>query len=214
MMIQQKYYKFVLNRLYVVSVNASIPIHDNIYHKHSINISAQPPGIPEISKKSLTSCPATGGLELFIIGKNFLKDTRVVFTTSSQSFQNLENEVNWEESVMPDKEYLQQVSFDLISHQLFIRKLNHFFQTHLVCIVPSFLSTEIAEPVKIQIYILSSGKKSEPHNFMYTPKNYHTMLTAATTIGSFGIQNSEEDCQGTFSSSNKSINKNLCQDKM
>lgn len=164
-----------------------------------MNILAQPPGIPEISKKSLTSCPATGGLELFIIGKNFLKDTRVVFTTNSQSFQNLENEVNWEESVLPDKEYLQQVSFELVSRHLFIRKLNYyFFQTHLVCIVPSFLSTEIAEPVKIQIYILSSGKKSEAHNFMYTPKNYHTILTAASTTGSFGIQNSEKDCQGIF----------------
>uniref|UniRef100_A0A8C6S368 RHD domain-containing protein n=1 Tax=Neogobius melanostomus TaxID=47308 RepID=A0A8C6S368_9GOBI len=39
----------------------------------------QPAGIPEILKKSLHSCSVRGGEELFIIGKNFLKDTKVVF---------------------------------------------------------------------------------------------------------------------------------------
>ncbi|ENN74818.1 hypothetical protein YQE_08591, partial [Dendroctonus ponderosae] len=65
---------------------------------------AQPPGIPEICKKSLTSCPASGGLELFVLGKNFLKDTKVIF----QQFE--EGRVCWEQSVVPDKEYLQQGS--------------------------------------------------------------------------------------------------------
>lgn len=67
-------------------------------------ITAQPPGIPEICKKSLTSCPATGGLELFVLGKNFLKDTEV-------HFQYMEDDhVRWDQSVAPDKEYLQQVN--------------------------------------------------------------------------------------------------------
>lgn len=72
---------------------------------------AQPPGVPEICKKSLISCPANGGLELFIIGKNFLKDTRVIFQArrmlppASDSYDTL-----WEESVFPDKEFLQQVN--------------------------------------------------------------------------------------------------------
>lgn len=42
---------------------------------------AQPPGAPEICKKSLRAAPCDGGTpdtELFIIGKNFLKDTKVV----------------------------------------------------------------------------------------------------------------------------------------
>lgn len=60
--------------------------------------------MPEISKKSLTSCPASGGLELFIIGKNFLKDTVVYFQTKDES------RGRWEQSVVPDKEFLQQVS--------------------------------------------------------------------------------------------------------
>lgn len=65
--------------------------------------SAQPPGVPEICKKSLTSCPASGGLELFVLGKNFLKDTKVFF----QQYE--DGHVRWEQSVVPDKEYLQQV---------------------------------------------------------------------------------------------------------
>lgn len=40
---------------------------------------AQPAGIPEILKKSLHSCSVRGGEEVFIIGKNFLKDTKVIF---------------------------------------------------------------------------------------------------------------------------------------
>ncbi|VVD05563.1 unnamed protein product [Leptidea sinapis] len=42
-------------------------------------ICTQPPGVPEVCRKSLVSCPATGGLELYLLGKNFLKETRVVF---------------------------------------------------------------------------------------------------------------------------------------
>lgn len=41
--------------------------------------SAQPAGVPEILKKSLHSCSVRGGEEVFIIGKNFLKDTKVIF---------------------------------------------------------------------------------------------------------------------------------------
>lgn len=75
-------------------------------------VSAQPPGVPEICKKSLTSCPADGGLELYILGKNFLKDTRVIFQArrSSSPHHSDDYDVVWEESVVPDKEYLQQVS--------------------------------------------------------------------------------------------------------
>lgn len=76
---------------------------------------AQPPGVPEICKKSLNSCPAEGGLELYILGKNFLKDTRVLFqarrSTSPTHHHHTTDDYDivWEESVVPDKEYLQQV---------------------------------------------------------------------------------------------------------
>ncbi|MGH0123993.1 UNVERIFIED_CONTAM: hypothetical protein FKN15_019267 [Acipenser sinensis] len=40
---------------------------------------AQPAGVPEILKKSLHSCSVMGGEEVFLIGKNFLKGTKVIF---------------------------------------------------------------------------------------------------------------------------------------
>jgi nuclear factor of activated T-cells 5 len=42
-------------------------------------------------------------MELFILGKNFLKDTRVVFQHGDTL-----SDTPWEESAQPDKEFLQQ----------------------------------------------------------------------------------------------------------
>ncbi|XP_063903458.1 nuclear factor of activated T-cells 5-like isoform X3 [Zophobas morio] len=109
-------------------------------------VCTQPPGIPEICKKSLTSCPASGGLELFVLGKNFLKDTKVYF----QQFDD-ERHVRWEQAVVPDKEYLQQ--------------------THFVCVIPPYRRPDINEPVTVRLCVVSSGKTSEPHQFVYTPVN-------------------------------------------
>lgn len=108
-------------------------------------VCTQPPGVPEICKKSLTSCPAGGGLELFVLGKNFLKDTKVYF----QLFE--EGHVRWEKAVVPDKEYLQQ--------------------THFVCVIPPYRTPDITEPVSVRLCVVSSGKTSEPHQFVYTPVN-------------------------------------------
>lgn len=107
----------------------------------------QPPGVPEICKKSLDTCSVVGGKELFIIGKNFLKDTKVTFVRFDDSRQ---PKKMWEEIVQPDKEYLQQ--------------------THLICFVPPYpCGDSIQEPVNVQIYVTSSNKKSEVHNFVYLP---------------------------------------------
>ncbi|XP_014360929.2 nuclear factor of activated T-cells 5 isoform X2 [Papilio machaon] len=106
-------------------------------------ICTQPPGVPEVCRKSLVSCPATGGLELYLLGKNFLKETRVVFC------QRQDGHTTWEEEVVPDKEFLQQ--------------------THLVCCVPPYLRTDISEPVTVQLFVRSGGRASEPHTFRYTP---------------------------------------------
>lgn len=85
----------------------------------SLFLSAQPPGIPEICKKSLISCPARGGLELFIIGKNFLKDTLVFFQIlqvirATNPKETDRFTVVWEASVVPDKEHLQLVRFKYV----------------------------------------------------------------------------------------------------
>lgn len=107
----------------------------------------QPPGVPEICKKSLDVCSVVGGKELYIIGKNFLKDTKVTFVRFDDSRQ---AKKLWEEIVQPDKEYLQQ--------------------THLICVVPSYpMGDSVQEPLNVQIYVTSSNKKSEPHSFVYLP---------------------------------------------
>jgi Rel homology dimerisation domain/Rel homology DNA-binding domain len=110
----------------------------------------QPPGVPEISKKSLDSCSVLGGKELFIIGKNFSKDTRVSFVRYDSGTPISENPKKvWEKIVQPDKEYLQQ--------------------THLICVIPPYISNEtISYPIKTQIYVTSNNKTSEAHNFYYT----------------------------------------------
>lgn len=107
----------------------------------------QPPGVPEICKKSLDACSVVGGKEIFIIGKNFLKDTKVSFARFDESRQ---QKKIWEETVQPDKEYLQQ--------------------THLICVVPPYPNADsVHEPIHVQIYVTSSNKKSEAHNFVYMP---------------------------------------------
>lgn len=120
----------------------------------------QPPGVPEICKKSLDSCTVAGGQELFIIGKNFLKDTKVIFTKYSSNSANETRQPKkvWEEVVQPDKEYLQQ--------------------THLICMVPPFPNCDAQQdPVNVQIYVTSSNKRSEPHSFMYMPFDKNTSPT-------------------------------------
>lgn len=81
-------------------------------------VTAQPPGVPEICKKSLSMCPTTGNVELFILGKNFLKDTRVIFQQTKHEV-NGDRDLLWEETVTPDKEYLQQVSVTVLSHKFY-----------------------------------------------------------------------------------------------
>ncbi|KAF6214285.1 hypothetical protein GE061_009025 [Apolygus lucorum] len=107
-------------------------------------ICTQPPGVPEICKKSVVSCHSAGGIELFILGKNFLKDTRVIFSEGDVSAENY-----WEQIVQPDKEFLQQ--------------------SHLVCTIPPYKVEDIKEPVVVKLNVMSSGRSSEAHNFLYTP---------------------------------------------
>ncbi|KAL1123976.1 hypothetical protein AAG570_001746 [Ranatra chinensis] len=108
-------------------------------------VCTQPPGIPEICKKSLSSCDCTGGLELFILGKNFLKDTKVMFCHGKPSEDDY-----WEHIAQPDKDFLQQ--------------------SHLVCTIPAYRCDNIRQPVVVQLHVVSSGKSSEPHCFVYTPR--------------------------------------------
>ena len=50
-----------------------------LYYCVLIYVAAQPPGQPEIIKKSLERCSVEGGVEMFIIGRNFHRGVKVVF---------------------------------------------------------------------------------------------------------------------------------------
>ena len=45
---------------------------------------AQPRGQPEIVRKSLERCSVEGNQEMFIIGKNFHRGTKVIFQDSEE----------------------------------------------------------------------------------------------------------------------------------
>lgn len=125
----------------------------------------QPPGVPEICKKSLDSCSVIGGKELFMIGKNFLKDTKVTFVRYDESRP---PKKIWEETVAPDKEYLQQ--------------------THLICVVPSCPGGDsLREPLTVQVFVTSSNKKSEPHNFVYFPLKKPLSLQSSPVSSSTNV---------------------------
>lgn len=44
------------------------------------------------------------------------------------------------------------------------------FQTHLICAIPAYVDVHIRDPVTVQLYAMANGRKSEYHNFVYTPK--------------------------------------------
>lgn len=140
----------------------------------------QPPGIPEICKKSLHVCAASGGQELFIIGKNFLKDTKVIFTQYAPLTERTSNQnpkIVWEQIVAPDKEYLQQ--------------------THLICVVPPYANENLSESVNVQICVVSSNKRSEAHSFTYTPQKESVSIEANNNNSSsnFNYQVQQADHQ-------------------
>jgi len=64
--------------------------------------------MPEILKVSRTESTCDGGKELFVLGKNFLKDSRVVFQGSG-----------WRQEAIPEKEFLQPVRTINVSFKCF-----------------------------------------------------------------------------------------------
>uniref|UniRef100_A0A6G1SKJ2 Nuclear factor of activated T-cells 5 n=1 Tax=Aceria tosichella TaxID=561515 RepID=A0A6G1SKJ2_9ACAR len=128
-------------------------------------ICTQPLGTPEICKKSLARAPIrpSDDLELFIIGKNFLKDSKVVFRSKHG---------DWIKVVEPEKEFLNS--------------------SHMICRVPSYdgplegyslvqavggpndhhhqLNQQLNEQqqvIETELQVRSGGKLSEPHTFLF-----------------------------------------------
>ncbi|KAM3608608.1 uncharacterized protein V6R79_001602 [Siganus canaliculatus] len=104
----------------------------------------QPAGVPEILKKSLHSCSVRGGEEVFIIGKNFLKGTKVIFQ------ENIADDNSWQAEA--------KIDMDL------------FHQNHLIVMVPPFHNQSITSPVSVGIFVTTNaGRSHEAQTFTYTP---------------------------------------------
>jgi len=97
----------------------------------------QPLGTPEVLKKSLSEGAMCGGAEMFIIGKNFLKDSKVVWKSP-----------NWSKIVEPDKEYLHST---------------HLVSTVPAYDGPEMAQSR----VEVSFCVLSGGKYSDCQSFTY-----------------------------------------------
>jgi len=104
----------------------------------------QLPGTPEILKMNTKTSPMGGGGELWIIGKNFLKDTKVNFFYVKPG----KEEPTWSRLVNPIKEF--------------------FHPNHLIVKIPAF-SSVLYHEMQCNVVVRSSGKTSDSVTFTYTP---------------------------------------------
>ncbi|XP_053126512.1 nuclear factor of activated T-cells 5 isoform X2 [Hemicordylus capensis] len=110
----------------------------------------QPAGVPEILKKSLHSCSVKGEEEVFLIGKNFLKGTKVIFQ------ENVSDENSWKAEAEIDMEL--------------------FHQNHLIVKVPPYHDQQITAPVSVGIYVMTNaGRSHDIQPFTYTPDTSGTL---------------------------------------
>jgi len=99
-------------------------------------------GVPEVLKMSLSSAPARGGMDLFIIGRNFDRNTTVLFREYTD-----EGTVGWSSEAAILKPY--------------------FHQCHIVCTVPRY--PNLYRGGTVSITVKCGQKSSHPTNFTYTP---------------------------------------------
>ncbi|XP_048726655.1 nuclear factor of activated T-cells 5 isoform X5 [Lepidochelys kempii] len=110
----------------------------------------QPAGVPEILKKSLHSCSVKGEEEVFLIGKNFLKGTKVIFQ------ENISDENSWKAEAEIDMEL--------------------FHQNHLIVTVPPYHDQKITSSVSVGIYVVTNaGRSHDVQSFTYTPDTSGTL---------------------------------------
>ncbi|XP_054158889.1 nuclear factor of activated T-cells, cytoplasmic 3-like [Oppia nitens] len=113
----------------------------------------QPLGSPEIYKMSTSESDIKGGNDLFIIGKNFHKDSKVVFTGTSGgsggSGGSAQTTGCWRKVVQPMKEFLNA--------------------THLVCPIPGYDGPDgkYQSVISAEVTVHCDHKSSEPIKFIY-----------------------------------------------
>uniref|UniRef100_A0A3P9ALA4 Nuclear factor of activated T-cells 5 n=1 Tax=Esox lucius TaxID=8010 RepID=A0A3P9ALA4_ESOLU len=119
----------------------------------------QPAGVPEILKKSLHSCSVRGGEELFIIGKNFLKGTKVIFQ------ENPADDNSWKAEAEIDMEL--------------------FHQNHVIVTVPPYHNLSVSSAVSVGVYIMTNaGRSHDIQPFTYTPDSEKSLDRSVKTEGS------------------------------
>ncbi|KAI1295513.1 Nuclear factor of activated T-cells 5 [Halotydeus destructor] len=115
-------------------------------------VCTQPVGVPEIQKKSLCQDSVVGGSELFIVGKNFLKDSKIVWKAS-----------NWTKVVEPDKEHFNAT---------------HLICTVPTYDGPE---TDKAK-VETTLAVRSGGKYSAPHSFVFVNEGKQQESAAVASL--------------------------------
>ncbi|CBY42509.1 unnamed protein product, partial [Oikopleura dioica] len=112
---------------------------------------------PVIMKASINSAPATGNVELWLIGKHF-RHLKVYFQHLSP-----EGKIIWKTEATVNKSFLAA--------------------NHLICMVPEYCNTSIRDPVKIQVYVQTQYKEqfrtSSTVDFTYTPTSQNTFSSQA-----------------------------------
>ena len=121
----------------------------------------QPLGSPEIYKMSLRESDTKGGHELYIIGKNFHKDSKVIFSSGSL----------WRKVVNPMKEFLNS--------------------THLICTVPTYDAIDArSQPlINVDITVHCNHKTSDPMKFIYSNSSF-AVNTVNSELSLISFQNS------------------------
>ncbi|CAG5076942.1 Oidioi.mRNA.OKI2018_I69.PAR.g8593.t1.cds [Oikopleura dioica] len=114
---------------------------------------------PVVMRSSIDKAPATGNVELWLIGKHF-RHLKVFFQELGS-----DGKVVWKAEATVNKSFLAA--------------------NHLICNVPEYCNTNIKEPVKVQVYVQTQYKEqfrtSSTVDFTYTPVRQNENIFANQT---------------------------------
>uniref|UniRef100_A0A7E4ZWN1 RHD domain-containing protein n=1 Tax=Panagrellus redivivus TaxID=6233 RepID=A0A7E4ZWN1_PANRE len=149
-----------------IAFRAYIP-HDNQPNAYTIIETQSEPircvqqlGVPEVLKMSLQSSPARGGDDLFIIGRNFDRNTVVVFREYKD-----DGTLAWNAEAVIDKQLLHQC--------------------HIVCAIPTYC--DLYRGGNVSVTVKCGQKSSHPINFVYTPSSRCNQSKPPCARSRFGL---------------------------
>ncbi|GAV04584.1 hypothetical protein RvY_14848 [Ramazzottius varieornatus] len=118
------------------------------------------PGVPEIHFISHNSCPASGDMDVVVIGRNFVKDDSRLFIAEKNNAGLNHSDSGEGENVNTPSAWEQELNL----------LQEHFSPVHLVGTIPPYCDKEITEPVEVLVFVRNKGgKTSEGFPFRYTP---------------------------------------------